>query len=699
MLSRWFGEKTPKTDESARADAAPPAEQKSSTSLPVAKPLGQILLEEGLITPHTLAEALAIQEKEGGFLGQILVSRGYLKESDLISCIVRQCKVPHLSLLDYDIRPEVLRWIPEEICKRYCVLPIDKLGRILTVAMVDPLDEEALAAIRNACPELRVKPILCNWEHFQIVSRRLFSREKNTTTENTLTLERLGLKSRVPQQRQPETGLPSERLPVEQSLEDRPSPSSLSDSKDTAHADAPAIHEVKREEQTTSRRRPAAIPTISETGSSVSSSSEVPSERVGAVEADTQPSGMHTGGRDTATHGKYEIPEAAPQTPAPGQPALPLDPQWIGTLVKQAVGEAVQQVIRNLSQELQNVVAPLQTPAAAASSTPEQVREIVREAIEAASYTKNKGRDDLTQAITDLRESIQHMVSLTEEQVVARNVREDLQRQKENAAAFVSAYAFGASASPDNAEFWEGEVPLESYTLEHFYAGKNNGFALEIARSVVQEPGEEYNPFFVYGHVGVGKTHLLCAIGNAVKTRFPHLSVGYINASLFAKKCEEAEKNARMEDLRRSFGRWDVLIVDDVQFLGGRVEAQEEFFHVFNALHQKHKQILIAGDKPPDRLGLMEQRLISRFASGIVVELKPPDWETRRAILLQFCKDHSLHIPEPVLGLIATRVTADVRKMLGCAKKVGAYAKMQREELTCETAAEILNHLGIEDAA
>ena len=143
------------------------------------KRLGELLLEENLITRKQLEEACAIQEAEGGFLGHILVKLGYVTQNAVASCLVKQCKIPHLSLLDYDISMEVLRLVPEDVCRKYHVLPIDKLGRILTLAMVDPLDLDALEEVRRACPDLRIKPILCNWEHFEMVARRVFGRRSD----------------------------------------------------------------------------------------------------------------------------------------------------------------------------------------------------------------------------------------------------------------------------------------------------------------------------------------------------------------------------------------------------------------------------------------------------------------------------------------------------------------------------------------
>jgi len=148
-----------------------------------------------------------------------------------------------------------------------------------------------------------------------------------------------------------------------------------------------------------------------------------------------------------------------------------------------------------------------------------------------------------------------------------------------------------------------------------------------------------------------------------------------------------------------NYCHWDVLILDDIQFLGGRVEAQEEFFHIFNVLRQEGRQIIIASDKAPDRLGLLEKRLISRFASGIVAALKAPEWETRMQILRHWVAEAKIAVPDEILSLIAMRVPNDIRKMTGSLRKVVAFAKLVGSSISCELAGEILNHLGVDEAA
>ncbi|MDQ1257211.1 MAG: Chromosomal replication initiator protein DnaA, partial [Candidatus Hydrogenedentes bacterium] len=243
------------------------------------------------------------------------------------------------------------------------------------------------------------------------------------------------------------------------------------------------------------------------------------------------------------------------------------------------------------------------------------------------------------------------------------------------------------------------EKPLEGLTFDSFFAGKTNAFSYKLGQAVAAEPGGDYNPFFLYGSVGVGKTHLINAIGHAACAKVPGTRVGYVSASTFARRLAEALQEQALDLFRESYCYWDILILDDIQFLGGRIEAQEEFFHIFNVLHNERRQIIIAGDKAPDKLGLLEQRLISRFSGGIVAELKAPDMETRMAILRHHVAQSNTAVPEEILSMVAMRVSKDIRMMVGALRKILAFANLVGEEISYDMANEILGHLGIVEAA
>ena len=181
--SRPFSAKEPQASKEGKdpKDSKEPKDNAAESTGPDnRRRLGEMLVGEGIITREELDEALRRKETEGGFVGQILVDLGYIKQNELISFLVKQCKIPHISLADYHISDELLSLVPEEICLEHCLLPIDKLGKILTVAMVDPLDANALEAVRQVCPDLRIKPILCDWSHFAPACERLFQKGKGT---------------------------------------------------------------------------------------------------------------------------------------------------------------------------------------------------------------------------------------------------------------------------------------------------------------------------------------------------------------------------------------------------------------------------------------------------------------------------------------------------------------------------------------
>jgi chromosomal replication initiator protein DnaA len=239
----------------------------------------------------------------------------------------------------------------------------------------------------------------------------------------------------------------------------------------------------------------------------------------------------------------------------------------------------------------------------------------------------------------------------------------------------------------------DDELPVPEYTFENFLVGQVNTFTYAIARAVADAPGTEYNPLFVYGEVGLGKTHLVCAIGNEILATQPEKRVIYTSAGTFSTQLVEAIQRHDVVSFRERYTERDVVMIDDAQFLAGREKTQEEFFDIFNSLHEEHKQIIIASDKPPSALVALEKRLVSRFAGGIVAGLAAPEWETRMAILKHQADKAGCEVPEDVMGLVATRVTDDVRKLLGAMRKVMAFCELVQQDISTELAQEVLDHL------
>jgi chromosomal replication initiator protein len=235
-------------------------------------------------------------------------------------------------------------------------------------------------------------------------------------------------------------------------------------------------------------------------------------------------------------------------------------------------------------------------------------------------------------------------------------------------------------------------TPLnERYSFDRFVIGNNNQLAAAAAHAVAETPARLYNPLFIYGGVGLGKTHLMHAIGNAVLARNPGKRVLYLSSERFTNELIGAIQGGTMAEFRRMYRQIDLLLVDDIQFLEGKRQTQEEFFHTFNALHDAQRQIVLTSDRPPKDIGV-EDRLVSRFEWGLVTDIQLPDFETRVAILRKRAEDDGLEISgmEEVLDFIARHCTSSVRELEGAIIKLLAYSSLTRREINVELAREAL---------
>ena len=531
--------------------------------------LGDMLVEEGLVRPAQVKEALQKKRKTGQFIGQVLVELGYISEQDLVAFLVKQCRIPHLNLLDYDIRRDVLDLIPFEMCREHGVLPVDKLGSILTVAMVDPFDSVALEEIQ-ARTGLRVKPVLSNWYDFELVFARVFG-------------------TRPPEERPDAASAAGQPDKTAQPSAEQ-APSTVEE-----EADKPgdAVEPVDLEEE-------AAAPQIAEETDKIR----------GAVQAANV--------EDTVT-----LPEGEGQTDEPRDA--------VDTIDEEQTEEPA---------DADGAVEVEETPA------PPQAEEL--------EVDGEVG------------------VPLEGHKVVPRIARPPKAREFADA---------------------DDELPIPEYTFDNFLVGQVNTFTYAIARAVADAPGAEYNPLFVYGDVGLGKTHLICAIGNEILATQPERRVIFTSAGAFGTRLVDAIQRHDVASFREHYTNRDLVILDDAQFLAGREKTQEEFFEIFNSLHDEHKQIIIASDKPPAELVALEKRIVSRFAGGIVAGLAAPEWETRMAILKHQVEAAGCEVPEEVLSLVATRVPDDVRGLLGALHKVMAFCELVQQDMSSDLAQEVLDHL------
>ena len=233
------------------------------------------------------------------------------------------------------------------------------------------------------------------------------------------------------------------------------------------------------------------------------------------------------------------------------------------------------------------------------------------------------------------------------------------------------------------------------YTFDNFVVGSCNNLAHAVARAVAEKPGRAYNPFFLYSGVGLGKTHLIQAIGNEILKRHKNLSVLYCTGESFTNELLDSIQSGRRQataKFREKFRKTDVLLIDDIQFIAGRETTQEEFFHTFNALYLNKKQIVLTSDKPPREIAKLEERLTSRFAGGMIADMQPPDFDMRVAILRNKAKTLKINVPDEVIDTIAEGVSTNIRELEGTLHQVLTYAQTQGLELSPQTVVKILGN-------
>ena len=234
------------------------------------------------------------------------------------------------------------------------------------------------------------------------------------------------------------------------------------------------------------------------------------------------------------------------------------------------------------------------------------------------------------------------------------------------------------------------------YTFETFVVGNNNRFAHAAALAVGNEPGKSYNPLFLYGGVGLGKTHLMHAIGNRILENNNKKNVLYVTSEKFTNQLINAIKDNKNEFFRNKYRNIDVLLIDDIQFIAGKERVQEEFFHTFNSLYEDGKQIIISSDKPPRDIQFLEDRLKSRFEWGLLADIACPDYETRLAILRKKAQDENIIIDDSILSDIATKIDSNIRELEGVFNKIVARASLTHSPITIELAENIINEFKYE---
>ncbi len=233
---------------------------------------------------------------------------------------------------------------------------------------------------------------------------------------------------------------------------------------------------------------------------------------------------------------------------------------------------------------------------------------------------------------------------------------------------------------------------IPKYTFANFVVGASNQFAHASCFAVANQPGDHYNPLFLYGGVGLGKTHLVNAIGHKVLAKNPHLKVVYLASESFMNELIASLRRDRMDHFKTRFRNVDMLILDDVQFLAGKERTQEEFFHTFNSLYEAHKQIVITSDRFPKEIPGLEDRLRNRFEWGLIADIQPPDMETRVAILQKKAEMENVSLPHDVAIYIASHINSNVRELEGSLTRLGAFSSLTKTDITTDLAKEVLQN-------
>ena len=660
--------------------------------------LGELLIEEAVITPEQLEAGLEYQARHQCFLGKALVDLEILDQDTLITFLVKQTNIPHLNLTDYQIQRDVLEIMPVDFCRKHQVIPIDRMGTMLTVALVDPLDLVSLEAVRAAFPDFRIKPMLCSWQHLDIVLSR----------------------------REPQPEVFHDPLGIAPANEAGP----VAPEAEIQHSEGRDHEPAAVEERNEDRDSSDVIESAEITNDIVLPQSDISSavaEALRPVVEDVNSAWIDAFfGDDEAEHDDRPIEKALTEPPLAASDAIADEgsadderepiPAPIESDTDEPGSVDLAAVVRDSIRDAVGMVA--QAIRERGDDRPPSAQELAG-SLRGAVYTAIKGLgehessgtvlDAVGNDFPEIQAATQRALRDAEAVVVAEARLHELEsahRRKHipfTLPRYHSVHSFGnpeqACLTQDEDDIvlsaLESEQPLQEFRFDDFFVDKSNAFTFSLCRAVAEKPGCDYNPFFLYGSVGVGKTHLVNAIGNFIQSRDQDSRVGYVSAIFFASRLSDAVQDGAVKVFRDNYCHWDVLILDDMQFLAGRVDAQEEFFHIFNALHQSGRQIIIAGDQAPDRLGLLEERLVSRFSGGIVAHLRPPNYETRLAILRHHVRLRDAAVPEDVLMYLANHVTNDVRKLTGSLRKVLAFADLVGQDITLEMATEILGHLGV----
>ena len=239
-------------------------------------------------------------------------------------------------------------------------------------------------------------------------------------------------------------------------------------------------------------------------------------------------------------------------------------------------------------------------------------------------------------------------------------------------------------------------VPNDTYTFDHFIVGSSNKFAHAAATAVSKKPAIVYNPLFIYGHSGLGKTHLLYAIAHELRITHSNFKIVYVKGEDFTNELITAIQDGDMQNFREKYRTADLFLIDDIQFIAGKERTQEEFFHTFNAIYEANRQVVLTSDRPPKEINTLEDRLRTRFEMGLLADIQPPDYETRIAIIKSKAEQYGYTLPSDVMDTIANGIQSNVRQLEGAVQKIKAMHELMNKEITIELALKAIEEVKTE---
>ncbi|MCX6785246.1 MAG: chromosomal replication initiator protein DnaA [Candidatus Komeilibacteria bacterium] len=302
------------------------------------------------------------------------------------------------------------------------------------------------------------------------------------------------------------------------------------------------------------------------------------------------------------------------------------------------------------------------------------------------AWLEKKYREQILQALKNITNEGVKKINF-----IVETKKPGLTKQLVDAVAPRSSSASGANEGAEMNKFGLNK----KYVFDNFIVGKGNELAHAAARAVTEKLGETYNPLFIYGGVGLGKTHLIQAIGNEILKKNPQAKILYINSERFTNDYVQAIKTGQTESFKKHYRTVDVLLIDDIHFMSGKEQTQEEFFHTFNALHQNNKQIVLSSDRPPKAIPDIEQRLISRFEWGMIADIAAPDLETRIAILQAKCQEKNCLLEKEVIEHLAKVIQNNVRELEGALNRIIAYHQLNKSLPTLDSTKQVLQAMTI----